>query len=488
MANEPDSLAKKSKVWGNIKSTHILYNRNINPYVYYPKIANQSYAEFFLQKEKITMGVRLERYQEAMVGMPDEMNKWGLASKFVQYKNKNIDIGLGNHYDQFGNGLIFKTQEQRAIGMDNSLDGFWGNFQIGNFSIKSTTGHQRIGFKHAKGWLSGLDMELKKQYDNKSFSVGLSNILKIEDNQTNIRNIDRQVWANAFRAEMKSENLSITIEAASKSPDPNENNLYSSKRGQAFVGIIEWSELKNSVVLQIKGIENFDFRSERGRKLNTASVNYIPNFTKLNTYRLLTLYPYASQVAGEIGGQVEWSFFAENGAEITTNMSYYAEPRQSENPNSLYKELSFEYIKYLSENTKLNVLANYAYFNKGVILGGLPEIVKYQAIVADLTFKANKHISINTQAQHLYTKQDKGSWLMALTNVTINSKYSIFLSDEYNYKPNQHYYQTGGSLNLGSKTLGISYGKVRAGLLCIGGVCQIIPEYEGLSVNFGLNF
>jgi hypothetical protein len=231
-----------------------------------------------------------------------------------------------------------------------------------------------------------------------------------------------------------------------------------------------------------------DFRSERGTRLQTALINFIPNFTKLNTYRLLTLYPYASQVAGETGGQLDWTIFTETGAELNANFSLYQQPRFIEAAMPLYREVNLEYSKDLSEDSKIRLLANYAHFNKGIVLGGFPEIVKYQAIVADFTRKISKNLSINTQAQHLYTRQDKGSWAMALLDFRIKSKCSIFITDEFNYSQNEHYYQVGSNLNLGSKTLGISYGKVREGLFCVGGVCQIIPEYKGLSINFGINF
>ncbi len=483
-----DSLKTPLRVWGNLRSTHILYNQNLNPFVYYPKVSNQSYADIYLQKNKITAGIRLESYLEPQVGMPDEMKGWGLASKFVKYKNKSIELGLGNHYEQFGTGLIFKTQEQRAIGMDNSLDGFWGNFTLGKINIKSLTGKQRVGFKHAKGWVSGLDVELRDQIKNKKVFVGFSNVLKVEKNEITTLAAEEFLYATAFRTGIQGQKISVNLEYAIKSLEFGEMIVNSKKRGSAIVGIMDWSDSKNALVLHLKRTENMDFRSERGTKLNTAVINFIPNFTKLNTYRLLTIYPYASQIMAEIGGQLDWTHFTDNGAEFNANLSLYNQPKYIENSMPLYREIALEYAKELGENSKLRLLANYAQFNKGIVLGGLPEIVKYQALVVDFTYKINKNLSLNTQAQHLFTRQDKGSWAMGLLDLRIKSKWSVFAIDEFNYSKNEHYYQLGFNLNLGSKSIGMSYGKVREGLFCVGGVCQIIPEYEGLSVNFGINF
>ncbi|MCP9762263.1 DUF6029 family protein [Lacihabitans soyangensis] len=487
-SNPSDSVKTPLRFWGNLRSSHILYNQSLNPFVYYPNVSNQSYADIYLQKNKITAGIRLESYLEPQVGMPDEMKGWGLASKFVKYKHKRVELGLGNHYEQFGTGLIFKTQEQRAIGMDNSLDGFWGNFILGKIIVKSLTGKQRVGFKHANGWVSGLDVELRDQVNNSLFFVGLSNVLKTEKNEVSALAAKELVYATALRTGIQGEKLSVNLEYASKSVEFEEMIGNSNNRGSAIVGIFDWSNSKNALVLHLKRTENMDFRSERGTRLNTAVINFIPNFTKLNTYRLLTLYPYASQVMAEIGGQLDWTYFTENGVELNANFSLYQQPKLLENPMPLYREIGLEYAKDLNENSKLRLLANYAHFNKGIVLGGFPEIVKYQAIVLDITHKINKNLSLNTQAQHLYTRQDKGSWALALVDLRIKSKWSVFVTDEVNYSQNEHYYQVGSNFNLGSKTLGISYGKVREGLFCVGGVCQIIPEYEGLSVNFGINF
>lgn len=70
-----------------------------------------------------------------------------------------------------------------------------------------------------------------------------------------------------------------------------------------------------------------DFRSERGQTQNTAIINYIPNFTKIHTYRLLSLYPYASQVLGEIGGQAEVSKYLNSGSSFTLNLAAYDQPK-----------------------------------------------------------------------------------------------------------------------------------------------------------------
>ena len=484
-ASEPDSTTQKINFWGDFKSTNIKYNPDINPFIYYPKIASQNYLDLNFSYKRFTAGFRMEAYTPALVGMPNELTGWGLASKYFRYQTKKVSLGIGNHYEQFGSGLILKTQEERALGMDNSIDGIWGNIRLQNTKIKVISGKQRLGFRHAYGWVSGVDLKTKKMLKKTTYSIGLGSVWKNENYLGQNTDIKENVFANSIRIGLSQKRFESQMEFVSKSNDQSAINFYSKKPGSAFLWNTQINFEKSTLSTQVKRTENMDFRSERSQTKNSAIINYIPNFTKIHTYRLLTLYPYASQVLGEVGGQTEWSKYLPSGSVLNINFSAYNQPKKLENSydKKLYRELLIEFEKNISENTKLNLLANYAHFNKGIILGGFNEIVKFQAIVADLTFKCNKNVSINAQAQHLYSIQDKGSWAMALVDFRIKSKVSIYLTDEYNYTRNHHYYQAGTNLNLGSKSIGLSYGKVREGLFCIGGICQIIPEYQGLNLS-----
>lgn len=45
----------------------------------------------------------------------------------------------------------------------------------------------------------------------------------------------------------------------------------------------------------------------------------------------------------------------------------------------------------------------------------------------------------------------------------------------------QHY-NIGTAYSLKANRISLSYGRVREELLCVGGICRIIPAYKGLSV------
>ena len=47
----------------------------------------------------------------------------GLPYFYVKGNYKWAELTLGDYYDQFGSGLIFRTYEERSLGIDNSLRG-----------------------------------------------------------------------------------------------------------------------------------------------------------------------------------------------------------------------------------------------------------------------------------------------------------------------------------------------------------------------------
>lgn len=59
-------------------------------------------------------------------------------------------------------------------------------------------------------------------------------------------------------------------------------------------------------------------------------------------------------------------------------------------------------------------------------------------------------------------------------------KFNLFVSDMYNYGNvgNEiHYYNFGGGYSTGQHKLLLSYGRQRAGLVCVGGVCRFyLPQ------------
>lgn len=476
-------------------------------------IENRWGANTFLQLnyhyKNIRAGVRGEGYTPALIGFSSTLKGVGVANRFVSFRSKKWETTLGNFYEQIGNGLIFRATEQRFLGIDTSVDGVLAKFFARKISSKVFAGKQRIGFKKSDGLLFGIDNELiiSELTSVHFLKIGLGAINKYENYDGILGTIRPNVWAVSSRVNYNYKSFDLNAEYAHKTTDPSVANGYISRFGRGLYITSSLSAEKLSFVLYLKRTENMDYRSQRGESLTNALINYIPNTTKQQSYRLLTLYPYASQaVLGEAGGQVEISYSTPKGGLFSFSSTamnglkkYFIDDvnyttRFWEIGNEIYfRNAALEHEKKWTKKISSTILIDYTQFNKGVILGGKPELVTAFTVVTDATLRVFPKNSVRIELQHLSTPNDLGNWAMALAEVSFAKGYYLFFSDEINYHQfpvtsSKHYYNVGTSFSRKSHRILLSYGNVREGLLCVGGICRITPAYQGFNLSILSSF
>lgn len=469
------------------------------------KYGLNSYANLLYRKKKFSAGARFEGYFPPLLAYPQNLDGYGLVNRFINYRNSKIDFTVGHFYQQFGNGLLLRSQEQRFLGMDTSIDGL--NFKYrpsANYQFTILGGKQRLGFKHADGWLWGLDNQFNinqlTQNNNDNISFGLSYVHKYEPYSGILNTINPSVFGLGGRLNYQINNFGLNTEFVVKSVDASPINRYVINHGN---GIFISSNLdlpKVSFAWQFKRIDNMDFRSQRTESLNNALINYIPATTKQHAYRLLTLYPYASQVLGEIGGQFDMIYALNKHSTISLNFSKLhglnkAFTTENQYKASLlgfgekyYQDLNIEYENKWSKSFKSNILFIWLNFNKGQILGGKQEMVESFTFVFDGVYRISRKNTLRLDFQHLNTKQDLGNWAYGLLEYGFAPKYFFFVSDEWNYSKSKHYANIGAAMNHSKGRITLSYGNQREGLLCVGGICRITPAYKGFSLSSNVSF
>lgn len=473
------------------------------------RLGLNSYLQLNYQCKKFRIGVRGESYSPALIGYPSNLKGVGLANRFVSYQGKKWGATLGNFYEQFGNGLILRAQEQRPLGMDTSIDGLKITFTDAIYSFAAFSGKQRLGFGRTDGWLSGFDNSLviSNPAANYFLQLGGSIVNKNESYEGILTTIKSNVWAWSNRIDYAVNAFSVQAEYAQKSPDASPANRFITRVGRAFLLSSNWFVGNFTTTLQLKRMENMSFRSQRGEMLNNALINYVPVGTKQQTYRLLTLYPYASQVLGEVGGQFDATYSFNNGSTFAFNASAMNGLKRYETntdegyttkffeigEQKYYRNASLEFDQQFTDDFHGTFVADFTQFNREVILGGKPETVSALTFIADGTWKLSKKHALRAELQHLATKQGLGNWVMALAEVSIAPHYFFYVSDEINYgdfnfTDVQHYYNIGTAYSLNAHRISLSYGRVREGLLCVGGICRLIPAYKGLSLSVMSSF
>ncbi len=505
-------LGVRGQFSGSLQSDFQKYT-NDNSLIYNQldkKFASNNYLTLQGQYRKFRAGIRLEGYFPPLLGYPYNLEGKGLVNRFVSYQSQKISATVGNFYEQFGSGMMLRLQQQRFLGMDTSLDGFQLKANpTKNYAVKLIGGKQRLGFKHADGIVLGLDNEFRFSKDSaaKQWTGGLSFVNKNEPYSGILTTVKANVWAVGGRLNFQQNNFSFSTEYVSKSPDASPINRYITHRGSGFFLTSNLDFTNLSLSLNLKRIDNFDFRSQRGESLNNALLSYIPATTKQHSYRLLTLYPYASQVLGEVGGQIDAVYSFKNNATLSVNFAAlnalskkqtttdegYTSSFFEVGKEKYYRDLNIDFEKKWSKCFKSNLVFVYLNYNKGQIQGTRQEMVKSYTFIFDGTLKMSKKRALRFELQHLATKQDVGNWAMSLVEYSVSPKYFFYISDEINYHDKdfeqvKHFPNIGSAFSYKAHRLSVAYGRQREGLLCVGGICRLTPAYTGFSASLTSSF
>ena len=95
-----------------------------------------------------------------MQGYDSNFNGNGIPYRFAQYNVNGLDITVGNFYEQFGNGLIFRSYEEKTLGIDNVMDGIRLKYSpLKGLLLKGFVATQRLFWEQGP-WMVELCLEL----------------------------------------------------------------------------------------------------------------------------------------------------------------------------------------------------------------------------------------------------------------------------------------------------------------------------------------
>ncbi|MGM9754028.1 MAG: DUF6029 family protein, partial [Candidatus Cryptobacteroides sp.] len=124
----PDSSkSSESGSWltGSFESNTILYHQDNKTFATVPDshFGSNNYLKLDYNSGNFTAGLQLEAYEPVLVGYPSELSSAALTNYYVSWNDDDFGITAGTFYEQFGSGLLFRTWEDRALGLNNALMG-----------------------------------------------------------------------------------------------------------------------------------------------------------------------------------------------------------------------------------------------------------------------------------------------------------------------------------------------------------------------------
>lgn len=501
-----------------------------------------------------TAGLRYEFYSYPLIDFEDIGYKGqGLTNYFLDYKNDFIQVTAGTFYEQFGSGFTLRAYEDRQLGIDNSLlgarikitpykgiilKGVWG-IERKNFDFKYTDRHDYV--RGLDGELSFSDMIGKLSESGVVLSIGGSFVSKYEKSERDMYisypdqpdgiiyadKIPQNIATWAARLNFGYKGFRLESEFAHKINDPNNTNNYIYKNGNAFLLTASYSMKGFGVEASFIRSDNMDFRSQRDISASTSllSINYIPAVNRQYTYALLGNYTYASQPNGQIGVQAQVNYKIPKGSkiggkygiDITANYARFHNVEQKLVPDAeangimngtdgytsrffafgddlLYQDIGIEFShRFNNKNWKLDLAYNFITYNLTILQGHPSPLFKGHNVMGKVTYKINTKHALKFEVNHLYAKEDDGSWLYGLLEYSIAPHWFISVSDQWNYgnadkMHRTHYYNIAAAFVIKTTRIALNFGKTKEGILCIGGVCRSVPASYGLGLNVTTSF
>ena len=504
---------------------------------------------------RFSAGVQIDGYLPGLYGYDQytyqqrDSKLTAFFTKYVQWEDQNWGVRLGDIYDQFGNGLIFRTYEDRNLGFNNALAGARAFYNFNNMvNVKVLAGLPRLydirttnpvwgadlalSISEMAGWYDGM-ISIEGSYVGryqKDAHVDFP-IVGEEDLAYMAQGIDHDVLHMVSgRANFEYKGFSFRGEYVQKLNEDVYNPALDAAKGNVINIDLGYNYKRFSASASFRRQEGMttyaDMRMQSIGGGNT--INYIPLLTRQHTYSLANLNPYMGasvHTGGEIGGQIDlyyslrnpkargkyWNFHANFSMFNTIDHHNKMYNIKAEGRN-VWIDFNFDVERQWSKKLKTTFLYSFQRWDQAITKYDNPEshYCRSHIFVGDVTYKFNKKHSIRVEAQYLASEEYEGDWVAGTIEYNFAPKFSFYVSDMWNcekmidgqygnyYITNPdtqegehkllHYYQVGASFTHNSLRAQLSYGRNRAGYVCSGGVCRFQPAYTGVNLSLTLSF
>lgn len=523
------ALAENDKDWskgyvkGSFESNTNLYNEDAKSSATVPdgKFGSNNYLKLDYYNNKISAGIQMEAYSPVLVGYPSYLQGAALTNYYINWTDEDFTITAGTFYDQFGSGLLFRSWEDRALGLNNALTGARLTYNYKDIlAVKAIWGMPRYGMKYSQTQVKGADASFAISnlagWDRTYLAVeasvldryeALSDDMIIDGCKPNTTGWSARVNMETAGFFFKAEHVDAGTKYFYDTSFYGEGQMYHRKKGNAQLIETGYNRRGLGVNVNLRRLEWMSSKIMNESSSTVNMLNYVPALCTQYTYMLTTLHPYGARTgdlmtgfvnSGEIGGQIDvfYNFRrgtklgGKRGMKVHGNFSTYytiAEEGTFKTGNLLFKDMSLDIEKQWTRQFKSTFLWSMQEYspkygaNKTTYLSNI--------IVADLLYKFTDLFSTRLELQYLITHEDQKDWMAALVEVSFAPHWSIYVSDMYNHGMSKVHYYNGGVSYVKSRTrLSLGYGRYRSGYICSGGVCRPIPAYTGANFSITTSF
>ena len=546
--NDRRSERSSGYVTGSFETNTFTYQDDKKTFATAPegKFGSNNYLKVDYYNRHFSAGVQLEAYAPAAVGYPNTLTNAGLTNYYVAWTDDCFSVTAGTFYEQFGSGLLFRSWEDRALGINNSILGARVAYNFKDIvSVKALWGMPRFGMDYYRTQMIQTDDKNVFETERKTSQVrgadasfAVSNLLgwqsvyfALEGSVLNrYEAVTKVEEADGVKPNSTGYSARVNLDVdgfflkgeyvdggAKYFKHPlwedydYEGEKYPLKKGNAQLLETGYTGRGLGVSLSLRRLEWMESLVTRyPGKLNVPDVNtlnYVPGLCTQYTYMLTTLHPYGPQIglmdamfinSGELGGQFDvfynfrrgTALGGKRGMKVHANFSTYytiAEEGTFKSGNLLFRDLSVDIEKQWTKQFKSTLLWSMQEYNGSY--GANKSTMLQNIFVADLLYKYTDSLSSRLELQYLTTHEDQKDWMAALLEVNFAPSWCVYAADMWNHGSTKiHYYNGGVSYTKSRTRVALSYGRYKAGKICSGGMCRTIPAYTGFNLTLTTSF
>ncbi|MFN0151705.1 MAG: DUF6029 family protein [bacterium] len=409
-------------------------------------------------------------------------------------------IRVGNFYEIFGKGLLFRSYEDRAIRIDGNMEGvqLWGS--RGRLAAKAISGRMReVETDRRTDILHGADLEARVA---PGLALGGSYLIRsARDPRVSPTPLEpRHVEALGGRASYNHSAFDLYAEAGRinrhflSTVDLFSGRGYDDIRGKGYYASlslyppIDTGPLSAlpihgaALTAQLKNYDNFRFQPEGSGQ---TDYNNPPAATRENAYTLLSRHPHILDADDEQGFSVEANVNPTANSKLTL---YRAETdRQGGDP--YYHEWYAEWRTHLGDAYDLALVYDVIDNNQTGTEDKTPIVEVEYAPGGGWSLRGEYQYQDSDIAAVGDVPASEASTHLALLEYNISSDLTVSAVGERATAIEENFVYAQVDYHLSQEHfVSVTVGNRREGFVCVGGICRFEPAFEGVEARFITSF
>ena len=293
---------KGGVISGSVESNNIVYfnDKALSTPAPDTHFGSNDYIKVDYSVDRFSAGIQVETYLPALQGY--EIGNYGLGKMhdfkvlipqvYAQWQDKHYSVTVGNIFDQFGNGLIFRTFEDRQLGFNNGMLGARVTANIGNYvAVKALYGRPRLYTNYQTCWAGGADLSLSLG-DMFGFKQGALFIEGSYANRyENLGTTTTQNLLNMYSARLNFDIAGFNLRGEYVGKGKDYATSTEGHKGKAVYGEVGYANGGFSFTAMGRMLDRMATPLTINGNGTGNTLNYLPALTRQYTYMLANLNP-----------------------------------------------------------------------------------------------------------------------------------------------------------------------------------------------------